>query len=118
MIPRVRFGRTGLEVTRIALCCFPFGGVNKARGWDPFTPEGRSQAVETVHAALDAATLDPQHLAARELPHALVDSGRGGEVGVGQVMVHRPPIDTPALVREDPHQRLDAVGEEQQAVAL
>ncbi len=54
MIPRVRFGRTGLKVTRIALGCFPFGGVNRARGWDPFTPEGRATAISTVHAALDA----------------------------------------------------------------
>lgn len=54
MIPTVRFGRTDLKVTRIALGGFPFGGVNRARGWDPFTPEGRAQAVRTVHAALDA----------------------------------------------------------------
>lgn len=54
MIPKVRFGRTGLEVTRIALGGYPFGGVNRARGWDPFAPEGRRKAVATVHAALDA----------------------------------------------------------------
>ena len=54
MIPRVRFGRTGLEVTRLALGGFPFGGVNKACGWDPFSPEGRTTAVTTIHAALDA----------------------------------------------------------------
>jgi aryl-alcohol dehydrogenase-like predicted oxidoreductase len=54
MIPTVRFGRTGLEVTRLALGGFPFGGVHRARGWDPFTPEGRRKAIATVHAALDA----------------------------------------------------------------
>ena len=54
MIPKVRFGKTGLEVTRLALGGYPFGGVNKARGWDPFTPQGRPKAVATVHAALDA----------------------------------------------------------------
>ena len=54
MIPRVRFGRTGLEVTRIGLGGFPFGGVNKARNWNPFTPAGRAAAIRTVHAALDA----------------------------------------------------------------
>jgi len=54
MIPRVRLGRTGLEVTRIGLGGFPFGGVNKARNWNPFTPEGRVVAIRTVHAALDA----------------------------------------------------------------
>jgi aryl-alcohol dehydrogenase-like predicted oxidoreductase len=54
MIPRVRFGRTNLEVTRLALGGYPFGGVNKARGWDPFTAEGRKTAAATIHAALDA----------------------------------------------------------------
>jgi aryl-alcohol dehydrogenase-like predicted oxidoreductase len=54
MMPRVRFGRTGLEVTRLALGGYPFGGVNRARGWDPFTREGRAAAIRTVHAALDA----------------------------------------------------------------
>lgn len=54
MIPKTRFGRTGLEITRIALGGYPFGGVNRARGWDPFTPEGRAQAIKTIHAALDA----------------------------------------------------------------
>jgi len=54
MIPKVRFGRTGLEVTRIALGGFPFGGVNKARDWDPFSSDGRAAAIKTVHAALAA----------------------------------------------------------------
>jgi len=54
MIPRVRFGRTGLEVTRLGLGGYPFGGVNKARGWDPFTPECRATAIHTIHTALDA----------------------------------------------------------------
>ena len=54
MIPRVRLGRTGLEVGRLALGGFPFGGVNKAAGWDPFGEEGRATAVRTVQAALAA----------------------------------------------------------------
>jgi aryl-alcohol dehydrogenase-like predicted oxidoreductase len=54
MIPRVRFGKTGLQVGRLALGGYPFGGVNKARGWDPFTAEGRKTAIATVHAATDA----------------------------------------------------------------
>ena len=54
MLPKVRFGRTGLEVTRIAQGGFPLGGVNKARNWDPFTPEGRQTAISTVRASLDA----------------------------------------------------------------
>ena len=54
MIPRVRLGRTGLQVSRLALGGYPFGGVNRARGWDPFTAEGRATATRTIAAALDA----------------------------------------------------------------
>ena len=54
MIGRVRFGRTELLVSRLALGGYPFGGVNRARGWDPFTAEGKAQAIRTIHAALDA----------------------------------------------------------------
>ena len=54
MIPRVRLGRTNLEVARIALGGYPLGGVNRARGWDPFTPQGRATAIATVHAAIEA----------------------------------------------------------------
>ncbi|MDP6380851.1 MAG: aldo/keto reductase, partial [Phycisphaerae bacterium] len=54
MLPKVRLGRTGLQVTRIGMGGFPIAGVNKARGWDPYTPEGRATAIATVRAALDA----------------------------------------------------------------
>ena len=54
MIPQTRFGKTNLTVTRIALGGYPFGGVNKARNWDPFSPAGRQTAIATVHTALDA----------------------------------------------------------------
>lgn len=54
MLAKVDFGRTGLQVTRLALGGYPFGGVNRARDWDPFTEWGRAMAVETIHAALDA----------------------------------------------------------------
>src|SRR5512142_630216 len=54
-VPRVRLGRTNLEVSRLGLGGYPFGGVNRARGWDPFTPEGRAIAIRTINAALDAA---------------------------------------------------------------
>ncbi|MEZ4680932.1 MAG: aldo/keto reductase [Caldilineaceae bacterium] len=53
-LPQTRFGKTNLSVTRIALGGYPFGGVNKARDWDPFSPNGRQTAIATVHAALDA----------------------------------------------------------------
>ena len=54
MLSQTRFGKTNLFVTRIALGGYPFGGVNQARGWDPFSAEGRQTAIATVHAALDA----------------------------------------------------------------
>jgi aryl-alcohol dehydrogenase-like predicted oxidoreductase len=52
-VRRVVFGDTGLEISRIALGGFPFGGVNRARGWDPWSPEGRKTAIATIHRALD-----------------------------------------------------------------
>jgi aryl-alcohol dehydrogenase-like predicted oxidoreductase len=52
-VRRVVFGDTGLEISRIALGGFPFGGVNRARSWDPWSPEGRKTAVATIHRALD-----------------------------------------------------------------
>jgi aryl-alcohol dehydrogenase-like predicted oxidoreductase len=47
------FGRTGLQVTPIALGGYPFGGVNRAAGWDPFSPEGRQTAIATIHRAIE-----------------------------------------------------------------
>src|SRR5918997_6003531 len=47
------FGRTGLRVSPIGLGGYPFGGVNRAAGWDPFTPQGQATAVATVHRAID-----------------------------------------------------------------
>lgn len=52
MIPTARFGRTNLSVTRLGMGGFPFGGINEAAGWNPFTPEGRRVAVETIRHAL------------------------------------------------------------------
>ena len=49
----VQFGATGLTVSRLGLGGYPFGGVNHARDWDPFTEAGREAAVETVNRALD-----------------------------------------------------------------
>jgi aryl-alcohol dehydrogenase-like predicted oxidoreductase len=54
MNARVRLGRTNLSVSRIGVGVFPFGAVNRARGWDPYTPEGRKTAISTIHTALDA----------------------------------------------------------------
>jgi aryl-alcohol dehydrogenase-like predicted oxidoreductase len=50
---KVRFGRTGLAVTPIGLGGYPFAGVNRARGWDPYSPEGRASVLATIHTALD-----------------------------------------------------------------
>jgi aryl-alcohol dehydrogenase-like predicted oxidoreductase len=40
-------------VSPIGLGGFPFGGVNRAAGWDPFSSEGRKMAVATIHRALE-----------------------------------------------------------------
>jgi aryl-alcohol dehydrogenase-like predicted oxidoreductase len=40
-------------VSPIGLGGYPFGGVNRAAGWDPFTPEGRRTAVATIHRAVE-----------------------------------------------------------------
>ena len=47
------FGRTGLQVAPIALGGFPFGGVHRAAGWDPFSSEGRRTAAATIDRALE-----------------------------------------------------------------
>jgi aryl-alcohol dehydrogenase-like predicted oxidoreductase len=50
---RRTFGRTGLRVAPIGLGGFPFGGINRAAGWDPFTEAGRRTAQATIHRALE-----------------------------------------------------------------
>lgn len=54
MMRKVRFGGTGLDVTPIGLGGYPFAGVNKARGWDPYSAEGRQTVHATIQTALDA----------------------------------------------------------------
>ena len=49
----VTLGRTGRRVSRIGMGGFPLGAVNRARGWDPYTPEGRAAAVGTVRRAIE-----------------------------------------------------------------
>jgi aryl-alcohol dehydrogenase-like predicted oxidoreductase len=49
----IALGRTGLQVSRIALGGFPFGGVNRANGWDPWSEDGRRTAIATINRALD-----------------------------------------------------------------
>lgn len=50
---KVTLGRTGVEVTPIGFGGYPFAGVNRARGWDPYTAEGRRTAIATLNHALD-----------------------------------------------------------------
>ncbi|MDR1060921.1 MAG: aldo/keto reductase [Clostridiales bacterium] len=50
---KVRFGGTDMDVFKIALGGYPFAGVNKAQGWDPYSPEGKKEAIATINAALD-----------------------------------------------------------------
>ena len=49
----VALGNTGLRVSRVGLGGYPFSGVNHARNWDPYSAEGRSTALTTIHRALD-----------------------------------------------------------------
>lgn len=46
-------GRTGMNVSRIALGGFPFGGIHNARGWDPYTDDGKELSHNTTNTALD-----------------------------------------------------------------
>ena len=50
----VRFGKSGLNVSRLGLDCHSLGVAERERGWDPLSYDGRIFAVRTVHAALDA----------------------------------------------------------------
>jgi aryl-alcohol dehydrogenase-like predicted oxidoreductase len=50
---KIALGRTGLQVSRIALGGYPFGGLNRANNWDPWSEEGRKSAIATVNHALD-----------------------------------------------------------------
>ncbi len=48
-----KLGRTGLEVTPIAIGGAPFTYAHASMGWDPRLPEGRRAAIATIHAAID-----------------------------------------------------------------
>lgn len=50
---RRKLGRTGLDVSPIALGGAAFAYRNLAAGWDPFPAAGRATVHETIHAALD-----------------------------------------------------------------
>lgn len=50
---QVELGQTGLQVSRLGLGGFPFAGIDRARGWDPYSEDGRRGALATIHRALD-----------------------------------------------------------------
>jgi len=51
---RRRLGRTGLEVSAIALGGAPFGYDQPSRDWDPGSEGGQATTAATIHAALDS----------------------------------------------------------------
>ncbi|HEX3815504.1 MAG TPA: aldo/keto reductase [Mycobacteriales bacterium] len=74
-------GRTGLRVSRLVLGGYPFGGVNRARGWDPWSEDGRRTAIATINAALDAGIT--------YLDTAPSYGDGNSETLIGEVMRHR-----------------------------
>lgn len=48
-----KLGRTGLDVSPIALGGASFGYVHKAAGWDPYADDGRRATIGTINHALD-----------------------------------------------------------------
>ncbi|MEO1470412.1 MAG: aldo/keto reductase [Pseudomonadota bacterium] len=49
----IRFGRTDLTVSRLCFGCVSFGVADPARGWDPFSAEGRALGIRLIRAARD-----------------------------------------------------------------
>lgn len=49
----VKYGKTDMKVSRLALGCMPFGSPTKTSGFDPATEEGMKQAERTIDCALD-----------------------------------------------------------------
>lgn len=52
-VQKVALGNTGLMVSRLVLGGYPFGGVNHANDWDPWSTKGKNTVIETVSHALD-----------------------------------------------------------------
>lgn len=50
---KITLGRTGLQVSRLALGGYPFGGTNRANDWDPWSTKGRTTAIATINRAID-----------------------------------------------------------------
>ncbi len=81
MMERVKFGKTDMNVCKIALGGYPFSGVNRAQGWDPYTAEGKKEVYRTINTALDCGI-------------NYIDTAPGygnghSETLIGDVMAHR-----------------------------
>jgi aryl-alcohol dehydrogenase-like predicted oxidoreductase len=50
---KIPLGRTRLLVSRLALGGYPFGGLNRANDWDPWSSDGRRVAISTINHAID-----------------------------------------------------------------
>jgi aryl-alcohol dehydrogenase-like predicted oxidoreductase len=53
MMKKRKLGRTGLEVSPIAIGGAAFTYVHKAQGWDPLSEDGRKIVYQTINTALD-----------------------------------------------------------------
>lgn len=53
MMKMRKLGRTGLDVSPIAVGGAAFGYTHKSAGWDPYSESGRKIAISAIHQALD-----------------------------------------------------------------
>ncbi len=77
----VKYGKTDMMVSKMALGCMPFGAPSKASGFDPTTDEGFKQAERAVECALDNGI--------NVLDTADTYGAGLSEMMVGRVMKHR-----------------------------
>lgn len=78
---KLMFGKTDMNVSKIALGGYPFAGINRAQGWDPYTEEGKKEVYRTINTALDCGI-------------NYIDTAPGygnghSETLIGEVMAHR-----------------------------
>src|ERR1700712_1619305 len=76
-----KLGRTGLEVSPIALGGAAFGYLNRANDWDPWSNEGRRTAIATINRSLD--------LGINYIDTAPLYGNGNSEALVGEVMTTR-----------------------------
>lgn len=78
---KVQFGKTDMVVSKIALGGYPFSGINRAQGWDPYTEEGKKEVYRTINTALD--------LGINYIDTAPSYGDGHSETLIGDVMAHR-----------------------------